>query len=481
MPRPATPLSRAISIVPAFVLALTAHADPTDTERVFYDAALPDGTLQGGSTRLPFVEPELLQAADAPPAAWTTLLNNGPSSNRLDAVFLGDGYRNTDLANYNNHVQRAIDGLFAGIPFSHYKTYFNIHRVDVISNESGVDNDPSPGILRDTALDMGFWCEGIDRLLCVNTAKAYSYAANAPAADHLYALANSSRYGGAAYVSSRVVTFAAFHPDSSEIAIHESGHTLGNLADEYELGGPTNYTGPEPVEPNASRLTADLMESAGIKWHRWLREVGGVLDGPVDTYLGCRYSIFGIYRPSPNSKMRALHNPFNAPSVEAIILGIYQHVRPIDALSPPTSTHITPTSILTVTPLRPHDFSLTIRWFLDGQPLPGANAETLNLATLTIPALARTVTVEVRDDNPMVRDPDARAQLLTQSATWTFPPPPCPADANGDRVVNFLDLNIVLAFFGEPVVLGVLGDLNNDGIVDFLDLNIVLSYFGQIC
>ncbi|MGD9691293.1 MAG: dockerin type I domain-containing protein [Phycisphaerales bacterium] len=58
---------------------------------------------------------------------------------------------------------------------------------------------------------------------------------------------------------------------------------------------------------------------------------------------------------------------------------------------------------------------------------------------------------------------------------------PCPGDANGDRMVNFLDLNIVLSFFGQTVTAGTNGDLDNNGVVNFLDLNIVLSFFGQNC
>lgn len=57
----------------------------------------------------------------------------------------------------------------------------------------------------------------------------------------------------------------------------------------------------------------------------------------------------------------------------------------------------------------------------------------------------------------------------------------CPGDANGDRVVNFTDLNIVLSFFGQSVPVGTNGDLNGDARVDFLDLNIVLSFIGQSC
>jgi len=61
------------------------------------------------------------------------------------------------------------------------------------------------------------------------------------------------------------------------------------------------------------------------------------------------------------------------------------------------------------------------------------------------------------------------------------PDGPCliPGDANGDGVVDFADLNIVLNQFGLTGAPGELqGDLNGDGAVGFADLNIVLSNFG---
>ncbi len=53
------------------------------------------------------------------------------------------------------------------------------------------------------------------------------------------------------------------------------------------------------------------------------------------------------------------------------------------------------------------------------------------------------------------------------------------ADANGDGVVDFIDLNIVLSAYTLTGPSAVAGDLNGDGVVDFLDLNLVLSQFGQ--
>lgn len=72
---------------------------------------------------------------------------------------------------------------------------------------------------------------------------------------------------------------------------------------------------------------------------------------------------------------------------------------------------------------------------------------------------------------------------------WSLP---CRGDTNNDGVVNFSDLNTVLAFFTQSALPGtdipgnVGPDANNDGvpdddIVNFTDLNLVLSGFGIPC
>ncbi len=53
-----------------------------------------------------------------------------------------------------------------------------------------------------------------------------------------------------------------------------------------------------------------------------------------------------------------------------------------------------------------------------------------------------------------------------------------PGDTNGDGVVNFTDLNTVLAQFGQTGA-GLPGDVSDDGVVNFTDLNIVLANFGS--
>ncbi len=56
----------------------------------------------------------------------------------------------------------------------------------------------------------------------------------------------------------------------------------------------------------------------------------------------------------------------------------------------------------------------------------------------------------------------------------------CDGDTNGDNIVNFTDLNGVLATYGQSGE-GIPGDVNGDGVVNFTDLNEVLANFGADC
>lgn len=66
---------------------------------------------------------------------------------------------------------------------------------------------------------------------------------------------------------------------------------------------------------------------------------------------------------------------------------------------------------------------------------------------------------------------------------WTFLfrfPEACPGDTNGDDVVDFTDLNALLAAFGDAGQ-DLPADLDGDGVVGFSDLNILLTAFGDAC
>jgi hypothetical protein len=407
------------------------------------------------------------------PADVITMIDNGDPANRVDLVFVGDGYQAGQLATYAIHCQNGLNDLLAITPFSNYQNFFNAHRVEVISTDSGVDHDPTQGILRNTAIGMGFWCQGIERLLCVNTFLASQYADNAPDVDQIFAVANSTKYGGAGYPSVDLGTYAGGNGLAPDIAIHELGHALGNLADEYTYGGPVTWTGGEPGTANSSIFGSSQMSTMQTKWWDWL---GSADEGGVcGTFVGCNYSELGIYRPSSNSMMRALGRPFNNVSIEALIIEIYKQVNPIDSATPPGSYNNGDTiSIQTVDPV---GHNLTIQWYSDGQPVAGANGKSFYPYTLPLGAGTHAISVTVIDNTTMVRDEAARAAHMSEArGGWTVFA--LPGDINGDCVVNTADLGGLISVFDRP---GPYADLNGDGVVDTADLGQLISNFGQSC
>jgi hypothetical protein len=392
---------------------------------VYWDTLDANGRLTGGKTQMFVPDRRALKGvlpADAVELTQSLVLPPDPA-NRVHMVFVGDGFTAAQLGTYASEVATISASFFNKDPYLTYQPYFSIYRVDVVSNESGVDNDPTQGILKDTALDMEYWCNGIDRLLCVDVTKAYQFASNAPYVHLVAALANSSTYGGAGYPSNNLATCAAANGSALEIMRHEFGHALGNLADEYDYGGPTTYTGGEPSDVNVSILTSAQMAAASTKWFRWLGYSDAAFDGLVSTYQGAMYSQLGIYRPTNNSLMRSLGRPFNLPSAESIVIQIYHFVHPIDDSSS-TVTLYDGTETLYVTPLAPAGagHALTVQWSLSGTPIPGATGTALDLSSLALGTCPVDVTVTVKDPTTLVRDEAARAQWMTQTLTFHVQP-----------------------------------------------------------
>jgi hypothetical protein len=46
------------------------------------------------------------------------VVDHGPASSRYNLVFLGDGYRASEIAKYHTDVQAAIDTIYATAPFN---------------------------------------------------------------------------------------------------------------------------------------------------------------------------------------------------------------------------------------------------------------------------------------------------------------------------------------------------------------------------
>lgn len=397
---------------------------------VHYDY-VEDGQLKGGIVTVAL--PELTQKSLlSPPPAWnvTTIMDNGSPANRVNIVIVGDGYTASELDTYADHVDTTMVGYFAQKPLKTYASYFNVYRVDVISNESGVDeSDADPAVYRDTALDMYYNCGGTARLLCINVSKALDAASNAPVVDQVIAMANSTRYGGAGY--SNLATLAGGNGSSVELALHEFGHSFGKLADEYSYGGAETYTGSEPSSINNSIYDVSEQLSRQTKWYRWMDLLN------VDAFEGARYSQYGIYRPTSNSKMRSLGMPFDQVNMEQLIFQIYSYVSPIDHATPQSVEPLPYYKTLYVTPMQPPNHSLDIQWSIDGVEIDGAIGDTFKPSSVWISDGIHEVSVTVVDNTTKVRDESKRQSLMTESRSW--PIEVINADVSRNGTVDYED------------------------------------------
>lgn len=350
---------------------------------------------------------------------YETILKNGDSQNRLDIAILGDGYTQAEMQKYRTDAQNFIQGFLGEHPFLEYERYFNVHRIDIVSPQSGADH-PERGFFVDTALDATYNCSGIQRLICINFSKANNVVSNSlPPTHHdlVFVIVNDSEYGG----SGGSVAVSSTNALAIDIILHEVGHSLGFLADEY--GGPPPPACDTSFEPFAVNATKET-QRALIKWNAWIDPATPIPTNSTapdlpGLFQGAVYCDAGLYRPTFRSKMRASGFPFEQINSEQLVKRIHNYVSPLDSKLPNNSAvtlsqgQIQAFSVNTPAP-RTHD--LTVTWTVDG--LPQTTGKVLNLDTAGLSVGTHSVTATIRDNTTIVRtDPN---NLLSAQAQWSL-------------------------------------------------------------
>ncbi len=409
----------------------------------------------------------LLQGlAAAQTGTLTQLESNGGSSNRLDIVIMGDGYQAGELSKFATDAQNVANNFFSQEPWKSYHKLFNVWRLDLASVDSGVSH-PEKSITKNTAFGAYYNCNGIQRLICLDSNKVNTALAAIPAnqRDLAVVLVNDTQYGG----SGGFPAVASLDPSVIELVLHETGHSFGLLTDEY--GGPPPPACDLSREPSAANATM-VTDRTRIKWAAWIDAqtplpTTTTTPGLPGEYLGAAYCDAFMYRPTYNSKMRSLGFPYEQINAEQLVRRYYSTVvHPIDAASPTAG-------IVTLAQGASQTFSVTIpaidtlkvSWTLDN--IAAANngtAYTLNTAGLA--AGTHFVTATVADQTTMVRsDPSG---LLTQKQTWsvtvtstggTIPTPVFTSAGvtNSASFVPGVTPGSIVTIFGTGLTLGVTG------------------------
>ena len=362
---------------------------------------------------------------------WGPVSITGDSSNRVDLVIVSEGYTASEMDKFNQDVNTVHTGLFSEDPFLEYARYFNVWKVEVPSNESGADYpSQQPPLMRDTAFDASFSGRAA-RGLTTNERKVFRAIGGLPpvARDSVVVLVNDPRPGASA--GRFAVTSTGYQGDSLvNVVLHELGHSLGDLADEYvDLSIVTiaHCRTRLVSEPSRVNLTLETNPSA-IKWRHWIDSATPIptttssetrfSEGVPGLYEGGLYCPEGIFRPTRYSMMSSSGLPWKQINTEQLVRVFHDYVSPIDAWTPST-TQLTllrgSSQAFAVTPASPATHEIRMDWSVNGAPMGSESSFILDTTALAIGE--HVVTARASDSTPMVRsDP---FQVLSAQQNWT--------------------------------------------------------------
>lgn len=253
----------------------------------------------------------------------TRIQQKGNSSDKVDLVFLAEGYTSAEQDKFVADAKRFTESLFQTPPFDKHRDDFNVWAVNLVSEDSGTDTS-GKGIFKNTALNSGYYTFGIDRYLTTPDMKPIRDAVWNVPCDAIFILVNTDTYGGGGMYNFYAMG-TADNERTASVFVHEFGHSFAGLADEYyssEVAYSDEFYNMklEPWEPNITTLV-----DFGNKWKDLLPANLPIPTPLNDTYKnnpgvfeGGGYQAKGIYRPMDHCMMRD-YAPFCPACSRAIV------------------------------------------------------------------------------------------------------------------------------------------------------------------
>jgi hypothetical protein len=379
----------------------------------------------------------------------------GPPAERLNLIVLGDGYQWDQQSLFFEDVDRNLAVMWSTEPFKTYRNYINVYAVEIASIDYGVRRDPDgrvrhpDGTIRDTGEREGpidakntalrlWYSDGLTNPLARGTTygpaplNCQDYAAYYPpgvnpcetgnqahnrildtyvapvlgiprTSQNVQTLAifNTFTYGG---IGGTQATTSGGSPQGPLISLHELGHSLGTMADEYpyslrDVIRPC-YSGGEPgsfhhtIYTSAAQMIADQH-----KWWRWIGEES-LSGGTIGLHEGGGMFPCGQRRPSEHSIMRWIGFDWDQVGREHMVARITgrRNAGQMALRSAPEGS-VPRDSVLWVEAQHPKSHELDVTWRIggpNGTVVDTANSRSLDLGPLNL-APGTAVHVEVRD------------------------------------------------------------------------------------
>lgn len=188
----------------------------------------------------------------------------GDPHDKVDFVFLAEGYTAAEKDKFKSDLERMTAFLFSVEPYKGAKDKFNIRGVFRPSPESASD-EPRQRAYKKTVFNASFNAFDLDRYMLIEEDHLMHQLAGQVPYDAIIVLVNSARYGGGSIALDYCISTVDF-PTSPQVFIHELGHSFAYLADEYYQSEVSyNDFYPNGVEPIEANITA-LLDPPNVKW-----------------------------------------------------------------------------------------------------------------------------------------------------------------------------------------------------------------------
>ncbi len=195
---------------------------------------------------------DAVEAPSWPGSEVRTLVQQGPSKNRIDLTIVGDGYTEAEKDKFFLDAKRITDELFGNDTFKSYLALFNVHAVFVPSKESGIGD----GRAKNTALGLYRDSSMRQAVMPGNSSAAKRATQLAPDTDYPILVGNDKFYGGLGGTFA-ITTSAPLN--ITTVLRHELGHNFGRVGEEYDGG---------QVYDGANHSSS----SSNLPWAHWAKQ-----------------------------------------------------------------------------------------------------------------------------------------------------------------------------------------------------------------
>lgn len=430
---------RAIAAFAAVATALTTAAGAAAASTT----ESPPGTTAESTTQTQRgAADDLPEWGEVDSARLVPLQETGDPSERLNIVVMCDGYTADEQEQCAADVERNQNVQWSVEPFRSYRHYVNVYRLDIVSGASGVRCDPDeeggpdPDKVTPLRLVFGPGCDDpLARGVVYNSADGQGggedagtsptgreqhdfYLENYVApelgidvdAQNLQTLAvfNSFTYGG---IGGTQATTSGGSPQGPLVSLHELGHSLGQMADEYPYSLRPTPGDPAPdAEPTGfgafhhTRMSSQEMTDSRSKWFRWLGEEslsgGTIRAADADGHESGLTHGSNVWRSSEHSIMRWLGFHWDQVGLEHMVARLTGQRNAGQMSLPATPEGDVPRDgVVWVDTTQPRFHELDVTWRVggpDGRVLDTAGARSLDLAELDL-APGTVLHVEARD------------------------------------------------------------------------------------